>query len=425
MANVFISFLGMGRYNPIQYNNAQISKTEYVQSAILEQNSSIFFDRVRILVTKGSMEMHWNKLKSNLEKYMNNGTSVEMVLISDDLVNDQWKWFESILSLVDNDDHVWFDMTHGFRAFSIVLSAALSFIQKTKNIQLMAVYYGAHDAPNAPIIDMKGFYQINEWADGVAQLIESADTSKLAFLSEQTNIDTFSTLRDKDLISALNDLSQIIKNVDINHISEKADRALTKIQEKMNTCSGADRQLLQMVTGKFASLSQNCIPSGKYDKSYFAIQLALIEILNKHNLFMQSFTVMRECIGSIGMIGAKSKYTKNMNSDDGRKGRRNYAEVFVSMIRYNKDKWNFDDDRLKRKDELLPLYEKLSHAGVVDKLRGFVKNLIDIRNGFDHAWTSAGPEQKKILNEIKTHADVFTNNLKEIVTILQEKGILI
>ncbi|HEX2958404.1 MAG TPA: TIGR02221 family CRISPR-associated protein [Chitinispirillaceae bacterium] len=335
MAKVFISFLGMGDYKPVRYDNGQLLETEYVQSAIVEKNGGGAFEKIRILATQGSSSKHWDKLRKRLAKIITVDVSCEMILIPDDLVNDQWKWFETVLSLVENGDTVWFDMTHGYRAFSIVLSAALSFIQKTKNIQLMAVYYGAHEAPGTPIIDMKGFYQINEWADGVAQLIDSADTSRLAALSEQTDVSTFSSLRDKNLISALNDLSQIIKNVDVNHIADKADQALTIIQGKLNVCSGADRQLLQMVTEKFTTLSQNCPVSGKYDIAYFTVQIAFVDMLNKHGLYMQSFTVLRECIGAIGMLGAKTKHNKNMDSDDGRKGRK-YADVFINMINMKK-----------------------------------------------------------------------------------------
>jgi CRISPR-associated Csx2 family protein len=170
MSKVFISFLGKSPYKPEKYDNGKLSETRYVQSAIIEKHGGAFFDKIRILVTKDSYNQNGAKLKEELEKRLAPDVDFQMVHISDDLINDQWKWFETILNLVDFQDEVWFDMTHGYRAFSIVLSAALSFIQKTKNIQLMAVYYGAVDAPGNPIIDMKDFYQINQWADGVSNL---------------------------------------------------------------------------------------------------------------------------------------------------------------------------------------------------------------------------------------------------------------
>lgn len=423
MSKVFISFLGLGNYSLANYDHGTLSGTPYVQSAIIEKHGAGFFDRIRILVTSGSCEKHWNTLKKEIECRIASHVHCEKVLISDDLLNDQWKWFETILSLVDTNDEVWFDMTHGYRAFSIVLSAALSFIQKTKNIKLMAVYYGAHEAPGTPIIDMKSFYQINEWADGVSQLIDSADTTKLAYLSESTIISTFSSLRDKDLINALNELSQIIRNVDVNHIAEKADKTLSLIKEKQKTCTGADFQLLTMVTEKFTSLSHSCPPSGKYDTAYFETQLALIEMLNKHGLYMQSFTVMRECIGSIGMLGAKDKHKRNMDNDNGRKGR-NAADVFVNMIQYAENEWKFEGDTVSFKDHLKPFYDQLVELGIVSMLRSTIKTILDLRNGFNHCWTAAGPEKMKLLECVADHAMKCSKMLDNVVKNLKEKSII-
>jgi hypothetical protein len=217
-------------------------------------------------------------------------------------------------------------------------------------------------------------------------------------LSESTSIDTFSALRDHSLISALNDLSHIIKNVDVNNIAEKAGKALDLIAEKRKSCSGADSQLLELVMDKFSSLAQSCPPSGKYDSSYFSTQLAFIELLNRHGFYMQSFTVMRECIGSIGVLGAKEKHKRNMNNDDGRKGRR-AAEVFLIMVQYKEEKWAFKEDRLAFKDMLKPFYDTLVELGIMEKFRSIIKTLVDLRNGFDHCWTSAGPKSESFLKK--------------------------
>jgi hypothetical protein len=422
MSKVFISFLGMNDYSSIKYDNGTLSETRYVQSAIVEKHGNLF-DKIRILVTEESYDKNGAMLKDELDKKLAPGFDFKFVKISGDLINNQWKWFETVMDQVDFNDEVWFDMTHGYRAFSIILSAALSFIQKTKNIQLMAVYYGAFDAPGKPIIDMKDFYQINQWADGVSQLIESADTSKLAMLSENTSIDTFSAFRDKSLISALNDLSHIIRNVDVNHIAEKADRALTLIAEKQKSCTGADSQLLSLVTEKFSSLAQSSPVTGTYDSAYFSTQLNFIEILNRHGLYMQAFTVMRELIGSTGMLGAKEKYKRKMDCDDGRKGRK-AADVFVNMVRYQEKDWDFKYENKVFMEELKPFFDTLSDLGVVEKLRGIIKTILDLRNGFDHCWTSAGPEKRKLLQEVQVNAENCHKILVQIIGELRENQII-
>ena len=354
--NIFISFLGTGNYDSVQYENSDIT-TPYVQIAIVNRLGKSFFDHINIIVTKESREKHWNALCEGLKEY-NDKDSIDSYEISQDLVNDQWSWFEQILNLVDDGDNVWFDMTHGYRAFSIVLSAALNFIQRTKNINLQAVYYGAHDAPNRPIIDMVDFYRINDWADGVSQLIDTADVSKLARLAENATSKSFESLNNKELIKSLEELTRIIRNVDVNRIIDESNNALSIISSQIAMSNGADKPLLELVLDKFKTLATDRSSTGRYDKDYFNSQLALISMLNKHELYMQSFTVISETLGSIGMLGApnENKSYKEKDIDQ----HRNYAETFQAMMNISEKKWNFNDKGQTRVDYLAPFVK--NHA---------------------------------------------------------------
>lgn len=69
-----------------------------------------------------------------------------------------------------------------------------------------------------------------------------------------------------------------------------------------------------------------------------------------------------------------------------------------------------------------PFYEDLSSLGVLSRLREFVKKLIEIRNGFDHAWTAAGPDKRRLLENVKLHAESAKENLIGIINILKETG---
>ena len=57
------------------------------------------------------------------------------------------------------------------------------------------------------------------------------------------------------------------------------------------------------------------------------------------------------------------------------------------MIQIEKSSWKFFDQNEKDKEELLPFYEELDSAGIISVLKNFSTDLIDLRNGFDHAWT--------------------------------------
>ena len=150
----------------------------------------------------------------------------------------------------------------------IILSASLNYISKSKpDVVIEHVFYGQKDSDTAgTIIDMKEFYMINEWADGVSRLIANADTAKLAKLASIKTEDKFSGLKDPDFISALEELTGTIKNIAINSIAEKTNNALSIIKQKLDSLSNHEEQeLLRHVLDKFATLSTDIPPSGYYE----------------------------------------------------------------------------------------------------------------------------------------------------------------
>ncbi len=418
MAKVFVSFLGLTNYHSIIYEGTT-RETRFVQSAILEKMGEKFFDRICIVATPESQRMNWESLYEELTLYAED-SQIRCVHIKGELQKEQWSWFSTVLDLIDEGDEVWFDLTHGFRAFSIILSAAVGFIQRTKNIILRSVFYGVYDIAEHPIIDMKDFFIINEWADSVARLTDEADARKLADLAKSTEVEALSALGDEQLINAFNEMTDCIKSIDINNIANKVNDALSYVENRRKTCQGPAKLLLDLVWRKFNSFTLNYPPSGYYDIPYLKTQLLIIDVLLEHRLYMQAFTAMREWIGSVGMAGLKGKYSKILSTSEGRKMRRRFAEVFLQMLQYPRESWDFSD-RENDKNILLPWYEELEHCGVIAKLKDIVekreerRSLIDYRNGFDHAWTS----QKETAEDIPEKGVGFGVSLNEILKMLE------
>jgi hypothetical protein len=416
MRKIYLSFLGANKYTPAVYslNNKKASKTEYVQCAEIELLGTNYFDIHYIVVTQTSKKMHIESLKKNLEKLgVDNFAVIE---ITEELeAKHQWTWFEEILSKINQNDCLTVDMTHGFRIIPIIFATAINFLQKAKGITLEAVYYGAFekDKDLSPIIDMKDFYIINEWADAVGRLIDDANADKLAFLSENTSGEKFAELNDPQIINALNDLTKTVKNIDIQNIGAKADKALSLIKKKASSTKESSSILLKLVIDKFVSLTTEEPLSGNYDLDYFKMQLEIIKLLLNHKLFMQAYTVMREFIGSIGIIEIKKSKT---NTAKGRKQRKK-ADVFVNMLVYKEDEWKFKPEEIQK---IMPLYNKIKSNGIENKLRNFCNELTDYRNGFDHAWTGKAGQ----FEDIEEKGYFFYEQLKEIINKLENEKIL-
>jgi hypothetical protein len=192
------------------------------------------------------------------------------------------------------------------------------------------------------------------------------------------------------------------------------------VKQARDISSGSAKVMLDLVWEKFSTLSADYPLSGRYDRLYFENQLRIIEVLLEHRLFMQAFTAMRELVGSLGMAGVTGKYRKQMSGSDGKKYRLRFAEVFVNMLQYPPAEWKFHNQAAMDKEILLPWFESLRQISVEPELRKIVKPMVDIRNGFDHAWTSKAEAQSEIENKGREYFNV----LQTIINLLSDRQLL-
>jgi len=416
MRRIFISFLGAGTYHSTIYHigDKKAEKSKYVQAAELQLKGADYFDKIFLVMTKTSKKMHYESLTLELKQL--GIQKIHEINITEKLTpENQWDWFEQILIHIDHGDELTVDMTHGYRIVPIVFSAALNFLQKAKNIQLKSVYYGAYESNKdlSPVVDIKDFYIINEWTDAVSRLVEDADPGKLGQVAQQNGSTILNEFDDPELIAAFDELTQSLKNVDIHNVSKKAVKALDIVSQKEKTASKTGQILLGLVKDKFISLVTKEPVTGKYDHYYFKLQLAIIRILLDHKLFMQAYTVMREMLGSFGLIRMKDK--AKIYNKQGR-NQRTKAEVFISMLSNKETTWKFSGHRLRINQKLLPLYRDMEKHGILKQMRHISNNLIKYRNGFDHAWTS----KAKALDNIEVQGNKFHEYLNLIVHALQQ-----
>ncbi len=429
-AKIYMSFLGLGMfdketgkydYKPAQYRLGEkvSGKTRFVQTAEIEILNASDFDRLVIVATEKSKITHFSDLERELKGWGADDTTV-CTIAEDMSAAGQWRWFEQILDLIDPGAELTVDLTHGYRAMPIVFSNAINFLQRAKAVHLKAVYYGAfemRDKDNvAPIIDMKDFFIVNEWADAVSRLTEDADARKLASVAKSKADSPVSELADPALIESFEAVTDAIRNVDAHGFSAKADTAVKRTEDKLIGASGAGRLLLNLVLEKFKPLVADAPLSGCYDNAYFRSQLAFVELLLEHRLYMQAFTVMRELVGSIGLVPIDKACT---TTSEGRK-QRGKAEVFTRMIQFPEEKWKFEEGTQKFKEKLLPYYNELQRYGLVEALRTFAKDLTDYRNGFDHAWTA----KPRMHEDIPEKGDFFLNALRNVIRDLVAIGMV-
>jgi hypothetical protein len=147
------------------------------------------------------------------------------------------------------------------------------------------------------------------------------------------------------------------------------------------------------------------------------LQLEIVRLLLEHRLYMQAYTVMREFVGSIGMIEVQKG---GITSKGGRNRRFRFSGIFVNMLQFNEDQWDFPTQAQNDLGKLRPFYERLKAAGVEILLRGFVSELVCYRNGFDHAWTS----KSEAPSDISENGARMLKLLEQSVNKLKDSGLL-
>ncbi len=103
MRQIYISFLGAGDYKPAVYHisGKKADPSDYVQFAELQLAGPGFFDRIFLVMTQTSRKKHFDRLKQELLKIGIN--DINEVNITENLdPEDQWSWFEEILTHIDH-----------------------------------------------------------------------------------------------------------------------------------------------------------------------------------------------------------------------------------------------------------------------------------------------------------------------------------
>ena len=398
------SFVGMGApgkgYDEVlyQFEDGTIFTTSHVQLAIASHEQPL--DSIILFMTPQSKEKYGEELQQELKRYGSSNLHIEClecIDVSHQDADSQWQWFNSMCEKISDGDEVVFDFTHGIRSVPIIFTTAINFLQIITSFKLEHAYYGFLDPGSSnsaslksgQIVDLAGFFSLNRWATAASFFAYSGDPSCFVTTAETENESKiFSVFKDPVLSEKLRDLSSVLKNVNIHHASRVTNDAVTFAQSKSVGSPFPVQKILAKISATFSDLSNFNNPSHCYDIGYLHSQIELCRILNNYGFFMQAFTVMRELIGSIGMTSLTGKYARiKYDSSDGMKKYRRIADLFIRMIQYPRDEWDWSKDEKSRIELLLPFYEILEKENLLADLAETAKNILKFRNGFDHGWT--------------------------------------
>ncbi len=235
MAKILISLIGTGKYAKGDEENNRYETTDYIIEDKLYKNKSFTtnaiiehckIDKLFLIGTNQSMwdnmadvygadeeyilglleKKESNSLKEdNLEK-LNKlfeaklGSKSKCFIIKDgENENELWTIFEKfleILEYIEDEDELYFDVTHLFRSVSIMSFIFAEFGIIYKNYNLKGIFYGML-RKNEPslIINVNVFFELLEWARAIEEIENFTSFDRFLALSKNKLNNSYNVLK--------------------------------------------------------------------------------------------------------------------------------------------------------------------------------------------------------------------------------------
>lgn len=257
-----LTFLGTGRYQPTRYHwQDQEKETAYVAEALCE-----FFQpqEVKVFVTQEAKEAHWNLL----EKQISPKTKVSDILIpSGKSQSEIWQIFDAVVSAVEPESQVLFDITHAFRSIPLLVLLASAFLQKARQVQIKGVYYGAFEVnrEHPPIFDLTPAIKLLDWLTATDKFISTGSSLDLGNLLSSIQQDFYTqssvinaeikpvTLKKiGDRISIISRSIELIRPMDLMEETAKLDNIpIKKLEEEIGIFAKPFELILEQIQSDY------------------------------------------------------------------------------------------------------------------------------------------------------------------------------
>jgi len=158
-----LSFLGVGDYKETTYfiDDCKI-KTCYAPISIAYCTKA---KELILFITDEAEKKHLERIKEE-QKEKIPSTEIETVKIPAGFTEkERWIIWEKVISKVNREEEISFDLTHSYRTIPFYAFFAIQFLKHIKKIKLKGVFYGAFEVEGEekPIININELFFISDW----------------------------------------------------------------------------------------------------------------------------------------------------------------------------------------------------------------------------------------------------------------------
>ncbi|MCQ2211583.1 MAG: TIGR02221 family CRISPR-associated protein [Paludibacteraceae bacterium] len=404
---LFISFLGTNNYVQTYYQikEHKSNPVRFIQEALLDMPDIEWSesDKIIIFYTKDSYNANWldngqQRAEDAIEKIgLNSILSkkpykdiVEGVEIKEGFSEeDIWDIFNVVYNKIEENDEIYFDVTHAFRSIPMFSTILFNFAKFLKGAELKKVYYGAFEKLGpafkvkslpleervAPIIDLSNIIRLQELTGAADALVNYGKIKGVrGSILPSVKKDPMKSIIDQ----LRNGVAKMESHIITNRQSELMDisfigKIKSQIEDliKAPTTGLPEKEVLKKLSDKLAMFSENDSEANIKASIYWAIE---------YDMIPQAYTLGQEYI--LSLLYNKYKDRNFYNEENPKQNVIKFRTFLSNVLGINDQKIESGDYQIDNK----PLAEELWQEKTIMNLRkGCYKAIADHRNILNHA----------------------------------------
>ena len=396
---VFLSFLGTNKYLECNYGNNK--NCNFIQEALIQENCSDWSeqDTIYLFLTKDAEIKNWND-NNNFKKGLN--TRLKELNLKPEIIpiknvpegkseEEIWEIFNVVFNQLNNEDEIFYDITHGFRSLPMLGIALLNYAKFLKNISVAGIFYGAFEVlgsiqnvknidvenRNAPVFDLTAFSVLQDWSVAADNFVNYGNAVKIKKLVEKkTNIILQETKGRDDKAKNVSKLAKELYEFTLQIQTVRGSlliegKTIKRIKEFISKIKNSSNEyrvfipIVQKIEDKIKKYNNDDIYNG----------FRAVEWCIEHNMIQQGITLIQETI--ITYILNKFEIRGNDNT-------KNIRELISVKLGEIEEKKNYNlNNKYERLnvDYYLKIMDNTKNISEISKIFNSLRNH---RNNINH-----------------------------------------
>lgn len=417
---IFISVLGTGLYERGIYTQGEFKSTEtrFIQQATIEllgcKETWTEDDKICILLTEQTRKLNWDVtvrkarctgeeipyegLKDILKEMHLKPAVLDIPILDGKDEKEMWDIFQTVFNLLQEDDELYFDLTHSFRYLPMLILVLGNYAKFLKNVQIVHISYGNYEARNengSPIVNLLPLAALQDWTFAAADYLHNGQSEELVQLTKDAITPILAATLGKD--EGANNLRELFTKLETITSNMQTCRGLSITQEEDIF------KLKQSIESSSADIIPPLVPVKKEIEKSFSNFSADANTINglhaakwcyKNRMYQQAITILQETI--VTMVCEKTNLPiENKNA----RGLVNSAFKIVFKKKQNdEDSWSL---KYESRDEAVEIVRELIQLPIINDLSSSFFVATELRNDFNHAGFRDNPQDvDKIIKSI-------------------------